>query len=801
MSEFLENQRKRKEQQENQLNAGLSQGAMDAIRDFQAGGGQLPPGMDQMMQGGALSQGAMDAISDFQAQGGQLPPGMAEMLGGMMPQQGAPMGQQPMDMKPAEYYDPEADNGGKSPYFQGETGMLEGDTTHQMEGVDFAMGLQAGGIRPVETGKAPGPEGRDSGSQDAWGSARASGAQAVQDTGDDPTMPATGRGPRMTKERLQRANMTLKKYKAGKAQLERRLVENERWWEARQWMSQQEVGNLQSAHRPTMWLFNVIMGKHADMVEAYPEPVILPREEGDQEEAQRLTSILPVVLEQNDFEETYSLQAWEKNKHGTGAYAIYWDQSKENGLGDISIVGVDLVNLFWEPGIDDLEKSQNLFHVTSQDIHLLKQQYPQLEGQALETDFTIQKYDTEDLKNANDGKALVIDWYYHTYEDGRKVLQYCKYCGLTVLYASEDDPALQGKGWYDDGEYPFVFDRLFPKKGTPAGKGYIDIGRNAQEEIDLLSEAISINSRAGAIPRWLVGEDATINEKEFLDFTKPFVHVAGGVNEHNTMPMNTVPLNGNYVSVLQNKIEELKQTCGNQDVTNGITNGVTAASGIAAQMEAAGRSSRDAVKGTYRAYSRIIGKVIERIRQFYDMPRQFRITGENGQMEFESYDNSGLMMQPQESIGGMDMGLRKPVFDIHVGAQKQNTYSKMANNELALQLLNAGVFTPELADQSLLLLDMMDFNQKDDIVRKIQEMSDTKEQLAMWQQMAMELASKYEPEMAEQMAQAIMGQEMGAAPMEMAASGEEVELPEEGIPEDSRMQKARQRSREASQVE
>ena len=619
--------------------------------------------------------------------------------------------------------------------------------------------------------------------------------------GGQTTPEEMGRPAKMSKERVMEATRTLLKYKSAKAKLEERLVNNEKWWEGRAWGVMQEKGNPANAKRPTMWLFNVIMGKHADMMEAYPEPVILPREEGDQAEAQKLTNILPVVLEQNDFEETYSRQAWEKNKHGTGCYGVFWDQNKLNGLGDISVEGIDLLNLFWEPDIENIQDSENVFLVTAQDEKKIKEQYPELQNESLRTEITLKKYDTE-ISTAQSEKVPVVDWYYHTRENGRQILQYCKFAGTHVLYSSEDDANLQGRGWYDDGEYPFVLDRLYPKKGSPAGKGYIDLGRNAQEEIDLLNQAISINARAGAIPRWLVGSDANINQEEYLDFTKPFVHVQDGhVSQANVLPFPSVQLNGNYISVLNNKIEELKQTCGNQDVTNGITSGVTAASGIAAQMEAAGRSSRDANKGTYRAYSAILLKVIERIRQFYDMPRQFRILGKNGEQEFTSYDNSGLQMQPQPMIPGvsMDMGMRKPTFDIKVSAQKQNPYSKMSNNELMLQLLGAGVFTPQMADQSQMLLSMMDFPKKEELLKKVEGMSQTMQMLAMWQQMAMELAQKYEPETAERMAQQIMGgPEMGGAPV----AAKPVTVPnEKGVREDRRMEAARENSRNVSQVQ
>ena len=604
---------------------------------------------------------------------------------------------------------------------------------------------------------------------------------------------------RITRERLMEANKILKKYKAGKAKLESRVIADEKWWKGHAWDTMAEQGNPMDPKRPTKWLVNVILGKHADMMDAFPEPVVLPREEGDQLEAKRLTSILPVILEQNHFEDVFSKQAWEKNKHGTAAYAVYWDSGKLNGLGDVNICGIDLLNLFWEPGIEDIQDSRNVFLVSAQDKDLLIQRYPQLGEANLETDFALTQYQTED-RAARTDKALVIDWYYHTYEGGVKTLQYCKYCGLEVLYASEDDPQVRQRGWYDDGEYPFVLDVLFPQKESPAGWGYIDLGRDAQESIDLLDHAISMNARAGTIPRYFRKADSAVNLEQFLDFTNPVVEVEGGLSEADMVPIQHYPLDAIYVQHLNNKIEELKQTCGNMDVTNGITSGVTAASGIAAQQEAAGRTSRDGNKGTYRAYGKLIEKVIERIRQFYDVPRAFRIMGQQSAYEFVQYDSAGLRMQPNPPLADQDMGWRKPVFDIHVAAQKQSAYSKMAQNELALQLLRAGVFNPQLSDQSLLLLNMMDFSRKEELIRDVEKNGTMRQWLAMWQQMALELAKKYEPDTAERMAQGIMGLNWEVALLRQSSQQNgEAPAGEIGTANAAHMVRARENSRNVSQ--
>lgn len=251
-------------------------------------------------------------------------------------------------------------------------------------------------------------------------------------------------------------------------------------------------------------------------------------------------------------------------------------------------------------------------------------------------------------------------------------------------------------------------------------------------------------------PRWFKRSDGSVNEQEFADWTKPFVHVDGNLGQDSLVPIQVNMLNSNYIAILQNKIEELKWTTGNTDVNNGATSsGVTAASAIAALQEASGRSSKDSTKSAYRAYARMIRMVIERIRQFYDLPRQFRIVGQRGAEQFVQYSNQGLQPQTLYGANGQPDGLRKPVFDIEVSAQKASEYTSMAQNELALQFFQLGFFNPQMVDQTLATLDMMDFDGKDSIIQKVQENADLQQRLVEWQQLALALADRYDPVMGE----------------------------------------------------
>ena len=526
--------------------------------------------------------------------------------------------------------------------------------------------------------------------------------------------------PRIGTEEVRRAADILRRYHAGKRQLEQRIIDNEQFWKLRHWQQMEKTGqggNPADPQPTSGWLVNCILSKHADAMDCYPEPTVLPREPGDREEAGKLTRILPVILKKNGFKRTYSSAWWYKLKSGCAVYGVFWDAGKLNGLGDISIRRMDLLNLFWEPGVTDIQDSPHFFSTELQDREALEERYPQAKGKADRGGWTLSRYLYDDAVDTS-GKVLVVDWYYHTRENGRRVLQYCKFVGDTVLYATENDPDMRNRGWYDHGRYPFVFDVLFPEEGTPAGYGYVDLCKSPQKQIDLMNQAILKNTLASATPRFFVRSDGAVNENEYADWTRPFVHTNGNLGSDSIAPIQTAGLDSVYVAILQSKIAEMKETAGNRDVANGGTaGGVTAATAIAALQEAGGKLSRNMIDDGYEAFSDVVTLCIELIRQFYSLPRQFRLLGVMGQEEFVSYDSRGL--QPQAVDDGVVSGYRVPEFDLEVSAQDENPYKTMEYNQLALQLFQMGFFRADMADQALRCLELMDFKNKDRLMSSI----------------------------------------------------------------------------------
>ncbi len=522
-------------------------------------------------------------------------------------------------------------------------------------------------------------------------------------------------------EQVEQARQTLNKYKEGKKNLEQKVIDAEQWYKLRNWECMRKDSKIENQVEPVSgWLFNAITNKHGTAMDNYPAPNILPREEGDRQEAKILSSIVPVLLEKCDFEQVYNDEVYDKLIGGTGIFGVYWDGSKLGGLGDVSIERVDVLNLFWQPGISDIQQSRNVFHVTLRDNDSLADEFPELEGKLGKSTIDLGKYQYDDQVDTTDSSA-VVDWYYRKRNtEGKVVLHYCKFVNDTVIFATENDPNYAERGWYDHGMYPFVFDTLFPMKGTPCGFGFVDVAKSPQEYIDRGNQAIMENMLANSRPRFFIRNDGGVNEEEYADTNKPFVHTEGGLGDDSITPIQGKHLSGIYVNVIQNKVDELKETTGNRDISNGGSqSGVTAASAIAAMQEAGSKIDRDSSKSTYRAFRKVCVILIELIRQFYDMPRQFRIVGESGMNEFVSYSNAGIQPQDQGEVMGVDMGYRVPEFDITVSAEKRSPYSKLSQNELALQFYGAGFFQPENAQAALMCLEMMDFDRKEIVMNKI----------------------------------------------------------------------------------
>ena len=623
--------------------------------------------------------------------------------------------------------------------------------------------------------------------------------------------------PKIDTDAIRKASEILRKYKEGKKRLEDKIIANEEFWKLRQWNYMND--GTKDFKPATAWLWSCIQSRYSDAMDSYPTCNFLPRQEDDKAEAKKLSAIVPIILEHNRYEDVYSDIVWYTLKHGGNIQGVFWDGSKHNGLGDIVVKRIDFINFFWEPGITDIQESQNIFNTELVSNELLEQKYPQCIGKLGKKSITLAKYLYDDNVPTDD-KSVVVDWYYHTYVNGKKTLQYVKYVNDVVLYATENeiigkekvtiDPQtripltipieepIAKRGLYDHAMYPFVSMALYPVEGSICGYGITDIGRDTQIQIDQLNKAITDNAIESATPRFFIRNDGSLNLNEYNDKSKKFVNLECNVGEENIRPIDSKQLDSTCINFLNQKIEELKYVTSNQDVNNGqAPSGITAASAIAALQESQGKNARSSNKGFHRQFRDVCYMILELMRQFYTLPRTFRIMPQGAtREEFIQYTNQGLAPQQQMNMGA-DMGLRVPEFDIDITSEKANPYKKMEINEMALSFYNAGFFNPQMTDQALACLNMMDFNKKEEVMQKIQENGTLQQLLLQYQQLALQFAQQINPVLAEQVANQILSQGGQPIPQSMGIA----ENTEGATEEHPYVEKARANARESTQAD
>lgn len=560
----------------------------------------------------------------------------------------------------------------------------------------------------------------------------------------------------------------LKLYKDNKAALDSKIIEHEDWFKGQYWKYISGNNAEQKTLNPTTsFLFNAIWNRHADAMDNYPEPVFLEREADDKEEADKLSKIVPLALEKADFEATYSDVWWYKLKQGAGIYGVFWDNSKENGLGDIAIKKVDLLRVYCEPHITNIQDSRYLFVLSLENSEAMRKRYPKAEIPEDATDMTVKGYFNDYSDSMLRGKTCVIDCYERGKNvAGRDVVHLTKLVGEKVIYSTKTDPALSQSGLYDHGLYPFVTDVFIPVENSPFGMGMIDIAKGTQAQIDKLSYLIERNALIAGRQKWLIKRDSGFDAKQLADMSVDFVECDRNVDDSIIRPVQANPIPNYIIAERQNKINELKELIGNRDFTQGsTTGGVTAYGAITALQEAGSKLSRDMIKTSYRAYRDIAYMVVELIRQFYTEERKFRITGEAGAVDYVGLDNSGLADQPieqdmpmmpedTEGMGAQEQMYRKVIFDIEIVPQKKNPFNTISHNQMIMDLFRMGAFQPEMADATATALDAMIFDNKDSLIQAVKEKGGLYEQV----QQLMQLAEQQQAQLAQMMGVPPQGQ-------------------------------------------
>ena len=378
---------------------------------------------------------------------------------------------------------------------------------------------------------------------------------------------------------VEKINDELERFAAGKRETDLRVARCLE--EYRRGFSEPRPGEI----RRTPWLFSSVVNKHADLAADLPRI----RVEGgkDRRAAAALERRIADILEDNLFGELWSDAIFTKLVTGTVCWAV---TRGENG---VALTLPDLRNVFWEPGVLDLDDSSAVYVRATLAPEVFFSRRPEARG--------------ADISFTGDGSRVeIFDRY--SREGGR--LRLLTFSGRKLLFDS--DRELGGRGFYAHGRYPLVLDRLFPDDRSPAGFGFYDLYAGVARDVDLLSAALTQNVNQSAKRRYFCRVGGGINEREFGDLNRDFVHVASSsLGEDAIREIVCEPLPAQSLELLKTRVDELKTASFNRDAVNGGTEtGLRSGAAISAVQEAAMKTSRDIFATSRRSLNRLFGAVL-----------------------------------------------------------------------------------------------------------------------------------------------------------------------------------------------
>ncbi len=479
-----------------------------------------------------------------------------------------------------------------------------------------------------------------------------------------------------------------------------RCKENENFWRSDHWHSKEKLPNEPYPSIPV--LFSSIENVHSELMDNYPEAVLLPYGKEDEELAGTLSSIVNSALERCSFAGKYRSETLRLLKNGACCFSVFWNSSLYGGYGDIDVSPCDMRYFLWDTAYDDIQNGRNVFRFSFHDKEWFRERYPEKADKFSDKPWLQSSGMISDSENG----ILLIERWYKKYNPSSMstVVHMAKIAGGVLLEWSEENEETAQTGIYSDGLYPFVVIPLYELEDSPIGMGMIDVFKPEQEYIDMLDRIILKNSFMSGKMRLLKDSRCNIPKEKLADWDEDVLE-GSDISDRSIrwfQPASISPMVQEHLSFM---IDMLKKDSGQTELARGeATSSITAASAILALQNAASKRTRNIVGRIYDHYTEIVKMMLSRVAQFYDNTRVVRITGKGAKQSY--------YFDPAEFSDHS-----KYDFDIKVHAQKKNPYEVTYNNEIAMELHKEGVIT------SKQMLSLMSFEGKDEL----DAVSDTQE--------------------------------------------------------------------------
>lgn len=490
-----------------------------------------------------------------------------------------------------------------------------------------------------------------------------------------------------------------------------------------------EVRGMESLQMTT--LRSTIDNSVADQMDNMPEAVMIPERIDLKDQAEDLTDLTRHVLAVNDWESLHRKRVEDFYITGTSVVQIAWDESLNNGKGDVALIRYPIEHILYDPSAEDIQDGRALIKVSWHPRSWYKEHYPDV------AKYISSDEDKSDMLPAgkrtmhveDEDRVMLMEYWYRTYDALKKKyhINVAYFAGGALLEEMEDV--------YEHGMYPFVFDVFARRDGEAVGSGLIHEMKDTMRAINRNATYMEVNSRFNSKPRMFVNTNNGIDPKEIADWNNDII-TGEGINAQDVQWFPQRGLSGIVPNELARLQADLKQDSGQNNFARGESGGgITAASAIAALQEAGGKITRYRTAILNGGFREIVMQILWIMKEYYKHNDILAITGRQEQLKIVE-KNSGRL------FGGL--GKETPPYTVQIQVQRRNPLRIQAQNELLTQAFSMAAQSGQHFPLTL-YFEMLNIDGKDRIMPALQQVDKTTEilqnaqqQMAQAEQMAQE---------------------------------------------------------------
>ena len=482
-------------------------------------------------------------------------------------------------------------------------------------------------------------------------------------------------------------------------------------------------------------LASTVNNSISEQMERMPEAKLIPETPELQQTADVLQDVVHyVVYNVNEFETVHKRRMEDYFVTGTSILQIAWDSEMNHGQGDIALIRWPVEAFLWDPQSENIQDARAVMKLSWHPMSWYRDHYPDAapyigseEGQHNRVGLADSQ---QDLGSRDEDRALLIEYWYRTYKDGKYKINVA-YCAGGALLTQEEDV-------YTHGEYPFIIDVHSTIEGQPVGDGMVGEFRAMQQYINKYQKYIDTNLRFSSKGRMLVRRSSGIDRQQLADWSRDTIEGDRIVQGEDWAWLAHQPMNGMNYTMIQSMAQSLQQDAGVSSVMRGqLPSDYASGKAVIALQETGSKISNLRTAGLRASFKHAVEQILWLMAQFYDRDRVVMISGQDGQ-EVAAKVNSKSLFGKKST----------PPYVVQIEINNKNPLRIDAQNEMYMQAYTMAAQAQQTFPLSALFT-LLNIEGKDRILPVIRENEAYQQQMMMMQQQMEQMGAQLQQTQAE----------------------------------------------------